>query len=261
MSGKTNFLVDIHAHLDQYDSQEVPSILSRAQSSGIGLIVTAGTTVETSQACVRLAHNHPMVYAGVGLHPMDLTGKVNDETWSYLRQLAMAEPKVIAISEVGLDFAPSCPPQQLQETVFRSEIQMAQELRLPIIFHTRDATTETLRILREEHASDTGGVWHYFIGSTHQANEATDMGFYISIPPPILHMPQLQKVVSTLPLNNLVLESDSFPQTWKRNRENWNEPKAVQAVAQKVADLLKISLQEVQTITTNNALKILNMKE
>jgi TatD DNase family protein len=68
-------------------------------------------------------------------------------------------------------------------------------------------------------------------------------------------------VVSTLPLNNLVLESDSFPQTWKRNRENWNEPKAVQAVAQKVADLLKISLQEVQTITTNNALKILNMKE
>mgnify|MGYP001276514956 CR=1 FL=1 len=260
MSGKANFLIDIHAHLDQYDSQEIPNILSRAQSAGIGLIVTAGTTVETSQTCVQLAHTNSMVYAGIGLHPMDLTGKVTDETWSYLHQLAVSEPKVVVISEVGLDFAPDHPPQQLQEAVFRNEIRMARELKLPIVFHTRDATTETLRILREEHASEAGGVWHYFIGSTHQAREAIEMGFYISISPPILHIPQLQEVARTLSLNNLVLESDSFPQTWKRNRENWNEPKTVHAIAQKIADLLEISPQEVQTITTNNALKILNIK-
>lgn len=261
MLEKTSFLVDIHAHLDQFDPQEIPSILSRSESAEIGLIVTAGTTLETSQACIQLAHNHPLVYAGIGLHPMDLNGNVNEETWDYLRQLAVTEPKVIVISEVGLDFGPNRPPQQLQETVFRSEIQMARDLQLPIVFHTRDATTETLQILHNEHASDVGGVWHYFTGSANQAKEATDMGFYISISPPILHIPQLQEVVSTLSLNNLVLESDSFPQTWKRNRENWNEPRIVQVIAQKVADLLKVSLEEVRTITTNNALKVLNMRE
>ena len=252
-------LADCHTHLDQYAAEEIPAILERAQAAGVGLVIAAGSTLDSSRACVALAQQHPIVYAGVGMHPMDLSGPVDETTYAELARLASPAScgKVMVISEVGLDYMEGCPPRQLQEQVFRAHIRLALELELPIVFHTREAAEDTLRLLREEGAQRVGGAWHYFQGEETLAQEAMDMGFFISLAKPLLRLPQLQEVASRLPLDRIVLETDAYPQPWKRRRTNWTEPKDVRAVAEKLAELRGISLEEVASATTANLSRML----
>ena len=251
-------LIDTHCHLDAYPTDdEVAEVLERARAVGVRLIVNAGTTVESSQRCVELTKTFPELYAGVGIHPMDLTGPVDERVYSQLLESATSGDKVIVISEIGLDFLDDMPDRAMQYQAFREQIRLARELRLPIVFHSREADDEVLRVLREERAYEVGGAMHYFQGDMDTAQAAIDLGFYISLAKPLLRLPRLQSVAAGLPPDRIVLETDSAPQPFKAKRENWTEPRHLQDIAGKLAELLGIDSDEVRRITTDNFFNML----
>ena len=242
-------LSDSHTHLEDYSPEELKCLVQRARDAGVGRIITAGTTIESSAAAVRIAESYPDVYAGVGIHPQEASQAVGDETYEGLRQLAMSSDKVVTISEPGLDYLKSKAPKKFQQQVFREQIRLAKDLRLPVIFHSREAYWDCLRILKEEHVYQIGAVMHYFVADHRIAEECVDMGIYISFSRTLLTLPHLHKVAQSIPMEYMVLETDSFPQPWKKRPL---EPAQVRQVAQKVAELRGITLEEVAEITTSN---------
>jgi TatD DNase family protein len=252
-------LCDSHTHLDHYAPSEIPDILERAESAQVGLIVCAGTTVDSSWTCVELSQGYDAFYAGVGIHPMQVEAPVDEGLYQTLRDLAVNSPKVVCISEIGLDFLPESPDRELQYQVFREQIRLARELKLPIIFHSRESHPDVLRTLREEKGYEVGGVMHYFQADEATAREAIDSGFYISLARPLLRLPELQEVAAKLPLENIVLETDSAPQPFKKHRHSWTEPRHTKDVAEKLAELKGIALEEVANVTTRNLTRLLKL--
>lgn len=250
---------DAHTHLDQYGPEEIPGILERAAEAGIGFIVCAGTTVESTRACIRLTEEHSPFYAGVGIHPMEAHRPVDDDTYFELESLARDNAKVVCISEVGLDYMPTSPDHQVQDQVFRAQIRLAKSLQLPIIFHSRESHDDVFRTLREEDAGSVGGIMHYFQGDEPTAREAIDCGFFISMARPLTRLPHLQDVARAIPLENMVLETDAYPQPFKKYRHNWTEPRHVREVAQFLADIKGITLEEVAHTTTHNLAILLRL--
>ena len=253
-------LVDSHSHLSEFSQGELDGVLNRAQLAGVGAIVLAGTTLESSETCVSLATKHPMLLAGVGIHPMDVTDPIDDTIYGNLRDKAISSSRVVAISETGLDFDKGAPDLSMQYQAFREQIRLAIELHLPVIFHSReipgqpDLHNEVLKVLRQEHGWEVGGAMHYFQGDARVAEVCLELGMYISLAKPLLRQPHLQEIAASLPIERIVLETDAYPQPFKAKRENWTEPKDVQLVAKKLADLKGITLEEVETTTTANFL-------
>ncbi len=250
---------DAHTHLDQYGPEEIPGILDRAAQAGVGFIVCAGTTVESTRACIRMTEEHAPFYAGVGIHPMEAHQPVDENVYTELESLAKGNSKVVCISEVGLDYMPTSPDHQVQDQVFRTQIRLARNLGLPIIFHSRESHADVFRTLREEDAGSVGGVMHYFQGDEPTAREAIDCGFFISMARPLTRLPYLQDVARAIPLENMVLETDAYPQPFKKYRHNWTEPRHVREVAQFLADIKGITLEEVAHTTTQNLANLLGL--
>ena len=253
-------LGDSHSHLDEYPPEEIPDILQRARDAGVGFIICAGTTLDSTRACLHLASRYDMLYAGVGIHPMEAHRPIDDDTCRELEALAKDNPKVVCISEIGLDFLPTSPDQDIQYQVFREQIRLALSLKLPIIFHSRESHPQVLRTLREEGAGDVGGAMHYFQADEATAREAIDGGFFISLARPFLRLPELQEVAKAIPLEHIVLETDAAPQPFKKYRHNWTEPWHVQSVTQRLAELKGITLEEVAEVTTGNLVRLLGLE-
>lgn len=247
-------LIDCHAHLDSFSDEEVGQILARAHEAGVGAVITAGTTLESSARAVQLATTFPAIFAGVGVHPMDLTGPIDEQAYGTLRDLAKTTDAVVTISEIGLDFMEGMPDRALQYQAFREQIRLARELELPIVFHSREAHPETLKVLREERAYEVGGAMHYFQGDLATARHAIDLGFYISLARPLLRLPELQEVAALLPLESIVIETDAAPQPFKSKRESWTEPRHCRAIAEKLAELRRLPIEQIIDTTTQNAL-------
>ena len=252
-------LGDSHTHLDEYPAAELPEILGRARAAEVGPILCAGTTVASSRSCVELATEYSALYAGVGIHPMRVEGPVDEGVYEELHALAANNAKVVCISEIGLDFLPESPDRELQYQALREQIRLAKELGLPVIFHSRESHAEVLRTLQEEKAYEVGGVMHYFQADETTARQAIDGGFYVSLARPLLRLPELQEVAKALPLENIVLETDAAPQPFKKYRHNWTEPRHVKDVAEKLAELKGISLEEVAQVTTGSLRRLLKL--
>ena len=257
------YLADSHTHLDQFQPEEVPDILQRAADSGVELVVTAGVTEESSLKCVDLANRYGSVYAGIGIHPMDITEPMSAAAYQRFHSMALASPKVVCISEVGLDFSEGMPDLEMQILVLRQHVRLARELDLPVIFHSReypgrmDDHYRTLQVLQEENVQDVGGAMHYFQWDADIAKMCLAMDIAVSIGKPLLRLPQLQETVRDIPMDSIVLETDSYPQYFKRNRMRWTEPKDIKDVAEKLAELKGLSANEVAKATTDNLLRIL----
>ena len=252
-------LADAHTHLDHYAPEEMPGILEQATEAGVGFMVCAGTTVESTRACIEMTEGSDVLYAGVGIHPMEAHKTIDEETYAQLEALARENPKVVCISEVGLDFLPASPDHETQFQAFREQIRLARQLKLPIIFHSRESHAEVLRTLREEGAGEVGGAMHYFQADEATAREAIDSGFFISLARPLLRLPELQEVAKAIPLENIVLETDAAPQPFKKYRRNWTEPRHVQEVGQRLAELKGVTLEEVAQVTTQNLTRLLGL--
>ena len=253
---------DAHTHLDQYADYapaEIPDILQRAQDAGVGYIVLAGTTIESTERCIALADAYPMFYAGVGIHPMQAAQPVDDAAYARLESLARDNPRVVCISEVGLDYLPESPAHAVQDQVFRQHIHLAKSLGLPIIFHSRESHPAVFKVLREENAGSVGGAMHYFQGDLETAQTAIDCGFFISLARPLTRLPELREVARQIPLEQIVLETDAYPQPFKKYRHNWTEPRHLAEVAQCLATVKGISVDEVAEVTTANLSRLLGV--
>ena len=254
-------LGDCHTHLDQYPAQEIPEILDRALKSGVAFAICAGTTLQSSRDCIDIAEQHSPLYAGVGIHPMEAHEPVTDEVYAELERMVKSSSKVVCISEVGLDFLPESPVHETQYQVFREHIRLAKSLNLPVIFHSRESHPEVFRTLREENANEVGGAMHYFQGDEAVAREAIDCGFYISLARPLTRIPELQEVAQTIPLEHIVLETDAAPQPFKKYRTNWTEPRHIHSVAETLAEIKGITVEEVAEVTTRNLVRLLGLEQ
>ena len=250
-------LIDCHVHLDSYSDEEVSEVLGRGRDAGVAFVISAGTTVPSSERSIALSAKFPDFFSGVGIHPMDIREPFDDATYAHLKQLAVSNEKVLVISEIGLDFMEGTPDRAVQYTAFREQIRLARELRYPIVFHSREAHDEVFRILREERAYEVGGVMHYFQGDLDTAKRAIDLGFYISLARPLLRYTYLQEVAAAISLDNIVLETDAAPQPFKSKRENWTEPRHTRVIAERLAELQGTSVEEIEDATSRNIRSLL----
>lgn len=232
-------------------------ILQRAGDAGVAFVISAGTTLDSSLRSVKLSAQFPELFSGVGIHPMDIREPFNERTYVELKRLAQSTDKVLVMSEIGLDFMEGCPERELQYPAFREQVRLALELGMPIVFHSREAHAETLRVLREEQAYKVRGVMHYFQADEETAGKAIDLGFYISLARPLLRLPHLQRLAAGLALEHIVLETDAAPQPFKAKRRSWTEPRHLREVVERLAELQGRPVEEVLEVTGGNVRRLL----
>lgn len=249
--------IDSHAHLDFPDyGDDLEMIIERAQSAGVGKIITVGTSLEGSRSSFQLAEKHDFIYATAGVHPHD-AGGVTEETYEGIRDL-LQKNKVIAVGEVGLDYYYEHSPGEIQKDVFRRFIAIARDANLPLVVHTREAEADTMEILKSEKAGEIGGVIHCFSGTPQMAMDCIKLGFYISIPGIVTFnkASNVHEVVRKVPVEKMLIETDSpylAPVPYRGKR---NEPSYVVKVAEKIAELKGLSVEDVARITTMNTEKL-----
>ncbi len=257
-------LIDSHVHLDdpRYAS-DWADMFARAQEAGVEAFITIGCDLASSRAAVDLADKHPMVYATVGVHPHEVKN-IEDHWYHELKDLAQ-HPKVVGYGEIGLDFHYDHSPRDLQRACFREQIQLARELQLPMVIHTREAQEDTITILQEEQAPQVGGVFHCFSGDSQLAKDALDLGFYVSFSGIITFKTAglLREIVQTVPDERLLIETDAPYLTPVPFRGKRNESAYVKMVAEKIAEIKEgttpSAYEHIANVTTANAKTLFNL--
>ena len=251
-------LIDTHVHLDdaRYDTDR-DQMIARAREAGVDQMITIGCDLATSQAAVALADRHPCVYASVGVHPHEVK-HIAAGWYEELRRLA-AHQKVVAYGEIGLDYHYNHSPAAEQRDRFREQLQLARELRLPVVIHTREAQKDTIQILKDDWSSDLGGVFHCFSGDAWLAKDALDLGFHLSFSGILTfqNAAMLREIARTVPADRLLIETDCPYLTPVPHRGKRNEPAYVRYVAQTLAGILNgADIDAVAERTTTNARRL-----
>jgi TatD DNase family protein len=250
-------LFDTHAHLNAEQFEEdLSEVIERAQEVGIENLVIVGFDRPTITRAMELVEQYDFMYASIGWHPVDAID-MTDEDLVWIEELTK-HPKVVAIGEMGLDYHWDKSPKDIQKEVFRKQIQLAKKVKLPIVIHNREATMDIVEILREEGASEVGGIMHCFSGSVEVAQECIQMNFYISLGGPVTfkNARKPKEVAEAVPLERLLIETDCpylAPHPYRGKR---NEPSYVKLVAEQIAEIKGITYEEVAEKTTANAKKL-----
>ena len=248
-------LIDSHAHIQGKEyAGEAEAVIERARAAGVEKIIAVGGAGDMSSntEAVALADSFPNIYATVGMHPHDAKDVGADELRA-LRELT-SHAKVIAVGETGLDYYYNHSPHEVQRRVFTQFIHMARETGLPIVVHERDAAQEVAELLRSEGGRELHGVIHCFTGNYEAACDYLDLGFYLSFTGIITfkNAEPLRQVVRQVPLEKMFVETDSPFLTPVPHRGKRNEPAYVRLVAETVASVKNISLEDVAKVTTEN---------
>ena len=252
----TELLVDSHCHLDFADFQgQEESYLAEMKARHVGWALIAGVTLERFPGILALVERFPNLYAGVGVHPDTQQGQEPDV--ATLCRLA-EHPKVVAIGETGLDYYRLEGDLNWQRERFRTHIRAAKQSRKPLIIHTRESAADTLAILREEHAETVGGVFHCFTETKEIAADALDLGFHISISGIVTfkNAAQVKEVAAFVPLDRLLVETDSPYLAPTPHRGKLNQPAWVRHVAEEIAHLRGITVDTLAAATTANFFKL-----
>jgi TatD DNase family protein len=253
-------LVDTHAHLHfpQF-AADLPEVLARARAAGVRRLVTVGTDVGGSEAALALARREPDVWATVGIHPHDaVTG--DEAALADIARLA-AEPRVVAIGEIGLDFFRDLSPRDGQARVFRRLLGVARSAGKPVVIHCREAHAAVLTILAEEKVQDMGGVMHCFSGDVAIARRCLDLGLLISLAGPVTYpnARELPAVARFVPGDRLVIETDCPFLPPQGHRGQRNEPGYLPLTAARVAELRGEPGDELAARLTANACRLLGL--
>jgi len=254
-------IFDSHAHLDSENfSGEVDSIIERAKSNKIGFIMNPAVDYKSSIAAVELSKKYDMVYAAVGIHPHEAS--TADDMMLKLIKAMTTNKKVKAIGEIGLDYHYDFSPRDIQREIFIKQIRLAKEIKLPIIIHDREANKDVFDILQEENPYETGVVMHCYSGSRELAKEYLKLGAYISIAGPVTFKNNRKTVgvVESVPIERLFIETDSPYLTPVPYRGKRNEPSYVKYVAEEIAKIKDIPVEEVIKATTDNAKRFFCIK-
>ena len=252
--------IDTHVHLnaDQYDD-DLQEVIDRALSEGIDRMFVVGFDTKTIERTMKLIDQYDFIYGIIGWHPVDAID-CTDERLEWIESLSK-HPKIIGIGEMGLDYHWDKSPKDIQKDVFRKQIALAKRVQLPIIIHNREATQDCVDILKEENASEVGGIMHSFSGSNEIADEILKMNFYVSLGGPVTfkNAKQPKEVAKHVPLDRLLVETDApflSPHPYRGKR---NEPARVKLVAEQIAELRGLTYEEVCEATTENAERLFKL--
>lgn len=247
-------IFDTHAHYDDdaFDNDR-DTLLSSLAENGIEAVVNIGASIRTTKNTLELMKKYPFVYGAVGVHPSEST-ELNEHLMDWLKHAA-GEDKVVAIGEIGLDYYWKEPEPEIQKHWFVRQLELAREVNLPVVVHSRDAAKDTLDIIQAERAGELGGVIHCFSYSVEMAREYLNLGFYLGIGGVLTfnNAKKLKEVVSYMPMDRIVLETDCpylapVPNRGKRN-SSLNLPYVVDAISQ----IKGVPAEEVIAVTTENA--------
>ena len=246
-------IFDTHAHYDSssFDEDREELLLSM-KDQGVGTIVNVGATVESCFVVPEMAQKYPFLYAAVGVHP-DEVGDLNEETWALIKEQFKLD-KVVAVGEIGLDYYWDTQPHDVQKYWFIRQLDLARELNLPVVIHSREAAADTLEMIKE-YGRDLDGVIHCFSYSKELAREYVKMGYYIGVGGVVTfkNARKLKEVVEETPIESILLETDCpylapVPYRGKRNNSAY-----IRYVAEEVGRIKGLTTEEVIRITEENA--------
>ena len=259
MCPMTSF-IDTHCHLDKLDSTPEEAIIE-AKQAGVQRMVTVSVDEPSLDFVSSMVQQFPEVYGSVGFHPHD-AAELTEDLEQKIRKLALEEKKLIAIGETGLDYHYMYSSAEVQQQVFSKQLQLAVELNLPVIMHSREAETDTINILQEIPVPPLG-VAHSFTSSFEMAKTLIEMGWYIGINGIVTfkNAEDLREVVSWLPLDRLLLETDSPFLAPTPFRGKPNKPAHIPAIATFIAELRGISLEQLSEQTSANAQRLFNFSD
>lgn len=255
-------LVDTHAHLDFPEfSGDLRSVIERARKANVNRIVSVGISLDTSRKAIDIAETFDEVYATVGIHPHGAC-LIDEKTADLIRTLA-SHRRVVALGEMGLDYYRDRQPRHIQERCLRKQLEIACELKMPAVFHIREAYGAFFEILKDYTGLLTGAVFHCFSGDWSVAVRCLDLGFYLSMPGTITYSKaQMQQdVVRRIPLDRLLLETDAPFLAPVPFRGKTNEPSFIAYTAEKVAQLRACPLEEVSWQTSRNACRFFGIND
>ncbi len=249
-------IFDTHAHYDdeQFDIDR-ERLLDSMEGRGIGNIVNVSSTYESCIQTLALAKRFPFIYAAIGIHPTE-TGELDEEKFLQVKKYAM-KPKVVAIGEIGLDYYWNEPEPETQKKWFIRQLELAKELELPVIIHSRDAAKDTMDIMKECKAEEIGGIVHCYSYSAEMALEYVKMNFYIGVGGVITfkNSKKLKEVVEAVPMDRIVLETDAPYLSPEPNRGKRNSSVNLPYVVNEIAKIKGLEPSEVIRITEENARK------
>ena len=253
-------LFDSHAHLnDEAFDQDRADLLETFKDAGVGLVMNAGCSLESSREGIALAEAYPWIYCSVGTHP-DTADEVNEEVLEVYRQMCK-HPKVKAIGEIGLDYYYETIHRDAQMRAFRIQMQLAEELDMPVIVHERDAHDDGMSIVKE--FPNVKGVFHCYSGSTEMARQLVNMGWYIGFTG-VLTFKNARKAVETaasIPLERILLETDCPYMAPEPYRGKRNHPGYLPRMAEKLAQIRGIPVEDVIRVTTENAKRLYRIED
>ena len=249
-------LFDTHAHLDDraFDADRA-ELLASLPEQNLALVMNPGCSLASSRNAAALAAQYSYLYAAVGSHP-DAADEVTDAVLDEYRNLCKCNPKIKAIGEIGLDYHYEDIPRDIQQGAFRAQMALAQELKLPVIVHEREAHADGMAVIRD--FPEVTGVFHCYSGSAEMARQLVDRGWYIGFTG-VLTFKNARKAVevaATLPLERIVLETDCPYMAPEPFRGKRNDPGKLIRMAEKLAEIRGLPVEEIQLITLENGKKL-----
>ena len=247
---------DTHAHMnDRAFDMDRDAVMASLPGNGVGLLMNAGCSLESTKECIALAEKYDFAYASAGSHP-DSADEVCDAVLEEYRKLCKLHPKVKAIGEIGLDYHYEDIPRELQKKAFIAQMELAKELDLPVIVHEREAHQDGLEIVKQ--FPTVKGVFHCYSGSAEMARQLVDLGWYIGFTG-VLTFKNAKKAIEAaqaIPLERIVVETDCPYMSPEPFRGKRNDPSRVVYVADKLAEIRGISAEEARTITFENGKRL-----
>ncbi|MDE6386555.1 MAG: TatD family hydrolase [Lachnospiraceae bacterium] len=255
-------IFESHAHYDdEAFDEDRQELLGSLKNHGIDKVVNVGASLKSCEITLRLMREYPFIYGAMGVHPSE-TAELNEDNFAWLRAQCTCD-KVVAVGEIGLDYYWKEPETSVQKMWFERQMGLAKEAGLPVIIHSRDAAKDTLDMLKALHAGEIGGVIHCYSYTKELAREYLNMDYYFGIGGVITfkNSKKLKEAVEYIPLENILLETDSPYLTPEPNRGKRNSSLNLPAVAEAIAELKGITCQEVEETTYQNACRLFRITE
>jgi TatD DNase family protein len=255
-------IIDSHAHLtwESYKEDQA-EVIARALEQKVVQMIQAGVDIETIPEMIKLAETYEQIYIGIGLHPHE--AKLWSEQAESTLKAAALHPKTVAVGECGLDFHYNHSDRESQLSAFRRQVQLAKDVKKPLIIHTREAWDNTFSILNDLHAAEVGGVFHCFTGGPEVLPQIKDLDFYVSFSGIVTFAKSqdIQAAAKLVPANRMLVETDCPYLTPHPHRGKRNEPAFVWLVAQKLAELRQTTVEEIAAVTSENARRLFNLPQ
>ena len=252
-------IFETHAHYDDHKfDEDREAVLQKVIQSGVSPIINVGASIDSTKATIELAKSHDYIYAAVGVHPSDIED-LNEESFMWLRAQTSYE-KTVAIGEIGLDYYWDKEPevQKAQRYWFGRQLELAREVELPVIIHSRDAAEDTVKVMKEHNAQELSGVIHCYSYSKEMAKEFVKMGYFIGVGGVVTfkNAKKLVETVQEIPIESILLETDCPYMAPEPNRGTRNDSSNIPFIIEKIAEIKGISKEDVERITEENAYRL-----